>query len=73
MFDIQVSNPFSDVEAPERAGGRTAHFGMSGNIVRVFLTDTNATLGLIRLAKVGAIELCVCVTENNDYVVWSYM
>ena len=26
VFDIQVSYPFSDVEAPERAGGRTAHF-----------------------------------------------
>ena len=25
LFDIQVSYPFSDVEAPERAGGRTAH------------------------------------------------
>ena len=26
VFDIQVSYPFSDVEALERAGGRTAHF-----------------------------------------------
>ena len=26
VFDIQVSYPFSDVEAPEQVGGRTAHF-----------------------------------------------
>ena len=26
VFDIQVSYPFSDMEAPDWAGGRTAHF-----------------------------------------------
>jgi hypothetical protein len=26
VFDIQVSSPFSDVEAPELAGGRISHF-----------------------------------------------
>ena len=26
VFDIPVSYPFSDVKAPEWAGGRTAHF-----------------------------------------------
>ena len=59
MFDIQVSYPFSDVEAPEQAGGRTAHCNLEVHpnlLVILMFSGIALTFWMIKFEAIGFSE-----------------